>query len=142
MDFARPPEWKEVERMYYLLAPFPPGSNATTADPKLAFWRSLILSSSKELGKVTFTERELEERFRWRGTEPRCLSVTLECMERYREVRRLSSYSSGGTKGWMAWSVQVLSAPVSWAWTRYVSGSTSERKNEKYVITELVKVCA
>ena len=140
MDFVRPPEWTEEERMYYLLAPFPPGSSTSITNPKLAFWRSLILSSSRDLGKVTFTQKELEERFRWRGSEPRCLSVTLECMERCREVRRLSIYSSGGSRGWMEWGAQALSAPVTWAWTRYVSGHTGEQKNERYIITELVKV--
>ena len=128
--------------MYYLLAPFSPGSSVATTDPKLAFWRSLILSSSKDLGKVTFTIKELEQRFRWRGSEPRCLSAILEYMDRYREVRRLSSYSLGRTKGWLEWGAGALSAPIAWAWTRYVSGWTDEQgKNERFIIPDMVKVC-
>ena len=139
MDFVRPPEWTDEERMYYLLAPFPPGSSTATTDPKLSFWRSLILGSSKDLGKATFTIKELEERFRWRGSQPRCLPVILECMDRCGEVRRLSSYSSEPTKGWLAWGAQAISAPVKWAWTRYV-GPTDERKNERFIITDMIKV--
>ena len=140
MDFVKPPDWTDEERMYYLLAPFPPGSSTTTNHPKLAFWRSLILSSSKDLGKVTFTVRELEERFRWRESVPGCLSVILECMDRCGEVRRLSSYSAGRTKGWLEWGAAALSAPVAWAWTRYVSGQPDQGKNERFIITNMVKV--
>ena len=44
-----PAEWSDAERMHFLMAPFPPGSDLTPNNSKVKFWRSLILSSSKEL---------------------------------------------------------------------------------------------
>ena len=148
VDFARPPEWSDEERMYFLLAPFPPSVKPTLSDAtKVAFWRGLIISSSKELKQLVFSERELSERFRWRGSEPKCLRAVIECMESSGEARKLSSYVGDGGSGWWRWGVQAMTKPLSWAWQRYwgseVRGSERQLQDvskEQYVLVKTVKV--
>ena len=146
-DFTRPPEWSDEERMYFLLAPFPSSVKPTLSDAtKVAFWRSLIITSSKELQQLVFSERQLTERFRWRGSEPKCLRAVIECLECSGETRKLSSYvGDGGSVGWWRWGVQVVTKPFSWAWRWYWGSKVrgSERQDvseEQYVLVTAIKV--
>ena len=137
-EFTRPREWSDEERMYYLLSPFPPSTVIPSlADSKASFWRAIIISSSKELKKLVFSERELCERFRWRGTAPKCLRAVIDCMECSGEVRKLSSYETVNS-GWLRWGLLMVTRPISWAWRWY--WGTSQTVEEKYVLVAVVKV--
>jgi hypothetical protein len=104
-----PPEWSDKDRMSYLLAPFPPADNLPSLDnPKLSFWSSFVLSSSKELCKFVVSIRDLQERFRWNGkTSPGCLSVVLESMERTGQVTKLTDFYAV-EQSWYSWGVGVV----------------------------------
>lgn len=136
-----PPEWLDDERMFFLLAPFPPTAKPTTSDPKVAFWRSLILSSSHELQELIFSEASLVERFRWRGSAPKCLSAVIRCMESSGEARKVSSYSD---TGWGKWTAGLVSRPISWAWQWYWGSGSRDgsfaASEEQYVLVKVVKV--
>lgn len=121
--------------MYYLMAPFPPNTQPSVSDSKVAFWRSFIRSSNQELRRWVFTERDLVDRFKYKGSEARCLKVVLECLERAGDVRRLSSYRGETGGGWVWWGVGVLASPVLWAWKRYVSN-----KEEEFTLVDVAKV--
>ena len=144
--FTRPPEWSDEERMYYLLAPCPPSATPSLSDGKIAFWRGMVITSSKEMKKLVFNEGELCERFRWRGTAPKCLRLVIECMERNGDARKLSSYEDidGVGGGWLRWGVTVMTRPISWAWRWYwgSAGTGNQRSNavENYVLVSVVKV--
>ena len=114
---------------------------------KVAFWRALIISSSKELKQLVFSEHRLSERFRWRGSEPKCLQAVIECLEFSREARKLSSYVGDGGSGWLRWGMQAMTRPLSWAWKRYwsseVRGSEIQLQGmseEQYVLVQTLKV--
>ena len=136
--FTHPPEWSDEERMYYLLAPFPPNVQSPLSDPKMAFWRSLILSSSFDLQEWVFTERELSDRFRWHGIERKSLFLVINALEKSREIQRLCDYQGEGI-GWAEQGMKLLSRPVSWAWRRYVSGGQDHGEVE-FVLVSLIKV--
>ena len=131
-NFSRPPEWSDEDRMYYLMAPFPPNTRLSRSDSKVAFWWSFIKTSSKELRRWVFTERDLINRFKYKGSEPKCLKAVLECLEKAGEARNLSSYREGG---WVNWGIKVLTSPMLWAWKRYVSA-----KEEEFILVDVVKV--
>ena len=138
--FTYPSEWSDEDRMYYLIAPFPPDTRPTLSDSKVTFWRTLIFSSSRDLCKYVFTMRELLERLQWRGMQPKGLDTVIELMERVGEVRKMSSYRLSEEGGWVEWGVAVVSSPLSWAWKRYMSNNSSAQENEEYVIVAFVKV--
>ena len=72
MAFVYPSEWSDEDRMHFLLSPFPIGSNLPPSnDQKVKFWSSLILESGRDMKKPCFTEKELAERFKWKGITPR-----------------------------------------------------------------------
>ena len=137
MAFKYPPEWADEERMYFLIAPFPPNSQISLSNDKIIFWKSLIHSSCRELCQWVFTERELLERFSWRGLLPKCLSVVISSLEKSGELRRVSEYRTE-EMGWAEWGMKLLYRPVSWAWQKYVS--TSGTSDEAYTLVELLKV--
>ena len=139
--FKHPLEWNDEERMYFLLAPFPPGNEPVFSDSKLSFWRTLIISSSREQGECVFTKRQLCERFQWREMQPNCLNDVIKAMERIGEVAKLSSYGDAGS-GWIGWSVSVVASPLTWTWKKYFAGDNSvQDSEEEYVIVSYAKVC-
>lgn len=133
-----PSEWSNKERMSYLLAPFPPSDKPLPLDdPKLAFWSSLILSSSKELCKVIVSVRDLQERFRWNGeTSPGCLSLVLQSMEKTGEVTKLVDFYSV-EQSWLSWGVDIVKKPVTWALKPYLPAYKYEGE---YVVNSVAKV--
>ena len=133
--FNVPPEWNDNERMRFLLSPFPPNVAVKYDDPKVKFWRALIMSSCKQLKRISFTEDQLVERFCWNTFRPRCLGPILEAMVRHGDIQKRSDWF-GSNEGWMRWGVGLLSRPVSWVW-----GSTAPRASgEKYILQGAVKV--
>lgn len=140
--FSYPPEWEDRERMRYLLAPIPQNKSQ---DSKITFWASLIKSSSQELQKPVFTERELQTRFKWNQfTSPSCLSSVISSMERVGEVIKMAEIRQSVQRdvGWVSWSLGMIKKPVSWALTNYVSSSPSSTNlDEEYVVTSAIKVC-
>ena len=146
--FVYPPEWSDRERMHYLLAPVPPGKALTVNDTKITFWSNLVKSSSRELKRPTFTERELRDRFKWnRSTSPSCLSSVIESMERAGEITRMSEIrqsvkqrqqGAGGATGWVSWGVGMIARPVNWALKNYLSSGAGV--DEEYVVLSTVKV--
>ena len=141
-SFSRPPEWTDEDRMHFLLAPFPVGSSPSTQDPKLTFWTSLILSSSKELNRPYFTKEELKTRFKWNQSfSPCCLDTVIEAMERSGvAVKEGEFVGAGGQVGWLVWGLKVVSKPVSWAFNSYFPSSSSKYSG-RYIIAAQVKVC-
>lgn len=133
-----PPEWEDSDRMSYLLAPFPPSDRPLNLDdPKLAFWSSLILSSSRELCKPVASARDLQERFRWNGqTGPGCLAVVLECMERRGDVTKMQDLYSV-KQSWLSWGVDAVKKPMVWALKSYLPASKYEGD---YIVNCVVKV--
>lgn len=133
-----PPEWEDKDRMSYLLAPFPPSDKPLGLDdPKLAFWSTFILSSSKELRKFVVSERGLQERFRWRGqTNAGCLSVVLESMEKTGQVTKLADFYTV-EQSWLSWGASMVKKPVTWALKSYLQASKYEGE---YVINCVAKV--
>ena len=143
--FAHPPEWSDRERMHYLLAPIPPNKALTVNDSKITFWSNLIKSSSRELRRPVFTERELLTRLKWNQVSPSCLSFVIESMERAGEITRVSeirqSVDQGSSAvGWLSWGVGVIRKPVSWAMKNYLPSSTGTNVDEEYVVVSAVKV--
>ena len=112
-------------------APFPPNVQPPLSDPKMAFWRSLILSSSFDFQEWVFTERELSNRFRWKGIEPKSLSLVINALEKSREIQRLCNYQGEGI-GWAEWGMKL-------SWRRYVSGGQDHGEVE-FVLVSLIKV--
>lgn len=133
-----PPEWSDRDRMSYLLAPFPPSDKPLRLDdPKLSFWSSFILSSSRDLHKAVVSERDLKERFIWNGkTNPGCLAVVLEAMEKTGRVMKFSDFFSK-EQGWLLWGLNVMKKPVSWALNPYLPASKYEGE---YVISDMANV--
>ena len=124
--------------MSYLLAPFPPTDKPLSLDDhKFSFWSSLILSSSKELRRVSVSLRDLQERFRWNGqTSPGCLAVVLENMERTGEVMKVADFYSV-EQSWLSWGVNVVKKPVAWALKSYLPAAKYEGE---YVVNGVIKV--
>ena len=138
--FTHPPEWRDEDRVYFLLAPFPLNTTLSPQDPKITFWSSLILSSSKEINKPSFTEKELQARFKWNQTlVPNCLGAVIQSMERCGTVVKMAEFVQASEKvGWLAWGVKVVSKPVGWALSGYLP---SGKYNGEYVLSALIKVC-
>lgn len=113
--FSLPPEWNDNERMRFMLSPFPPNITIKYDDSKVKFWRSLIISSCKQLKRLSFTEDQLVERFYWNTFRPRCLGPILDAMERQGDIQKKADVI-GANEGWMRWGVNVLSKPISWLW--------------------------
>ncbi len=139
VSFTRPPEWTDEDRMHFLLAPFPLSTSPSPQDPKLSFWYSLILSSSKELKKPSFTEEELKTRFKWNGSlSPSCLGPVIESMERSGVITKQRDFTKSSDAGWLLWGLKmVVAKPVGWALSSYLPG---DRYTGSYIITSLVKV--
>ena len=133
--FNLPPEWNDNERMRFLLSPFPPNVAIKYDDSKVKFWRSLIINSCKQLKKISFTEDQLLERFCWNTFRPRCLGPVLEAMLRHGDIQKKSDWN-GSNEGWIKWSANVLSKPVSWLWRSPAATSC----DEEYVLIGPVKV--
>ena len=141
--FRFPPEWEDKERMHYLIAPIPPNKSLSSHDPKITFWASLIKSSSQELQKPVFTERELQARFKWNQfTSPSCLSSVIISMENAGEVIKMAKIRQPVQQnvGWVSWGVGMIKN-VSWALRNYVSSPASANVNEEYVVVSAIKVC-
>lgn len=139
VSFTEPPEWSDEDRMHYLLSPFSLSANPSTQDPKLSFWSTLILNSSKELKKPLFTEEELKNRFRWNQTLcPTCLGTVIEYMERSGVVMKQKEFiESSDRAGWFVWGLKMVAKPVGWALKSYFPNS---KYTCQYIITSLVKV--
>lgn len=133
-----PPEWCDSDRMSFLLAPFPPSDKPLSLDdPKLSFWSSFILSSSKELHKAMFCVGDLRERFQWKGqTSPSCLPVVLESMEKTGHITKLSAFYNV-QQDWLTWGVNIVKKPITWALNTYLPASKYEGE---YVISSVAKV--
>lgn len=133
--FSLPPEWNDNERMRFMLSPFPPNITIKYDDSKVKFWRSLIISSCKQLKRLSFTEDQLVERFYWNTFRPRCLGPILDAMERQGDIQKKADVI-GANEGWMRWGVNVLSKPISWLW-----GNAATRTCVvEYVLQGTVKV--
>lgn len=142
--FRYPPEWEDRERMHYLLAPIPPNKSLSSHDPKITFWASLIKSSSQELQRPIFTEKELQARFKWNQfTSPSCLSSVISSMESAGEVIKMAEIrqSMQQNVGWVSWGVGIIKKPVSWALRNYLSSPASANVDEEYVVVSAIKVC-
>lgn len=133
--FNRPPEWSDNERMRFLLSPFPPNITMKYDDRKVKFWRSLIISSCKQLKRLSFTEDQLVERFCWNTFRPRCLGPILDAMERQGDIQKKTN-AIGADEGWVRWGVNILSKPVTWLW----GSATTRTCVVEYVLQEAVKV--
>ena len=125
--------------MGYLFAPFPPNRALSEKDDKLSFWKKLILSSSKQLNKTTFTLSELKIRFTWKGLSPACLSKVVEQMEATRVIQKLEDWSSAPLSSWSDWAKHLTSQSVSYMWQQVV-GKTEDEHME-YIILDQIKVC-
>ena len=138
-SFTHPPEWKDEERMYFLFSPFPPNTTVPASDPKVEFWSSLVMSSSKELGEPIFTEQVLKDRFKWKQSTPSCLFSVLQSMETCRLIVRMSEFNkpSPSTNSWLSWGVGIAAKPVSWAMKSYLP---AKKYDGEYVLHSLVKV--
>lgn len=134
-----PSEWSDKDRMNYLLAPFPPSDKPLLLDdPKLSFWSSFILSSSRKLRKFVVSARDLQERFRWNGqTSPGCLSVVLESMEKTGEITKLAEFYSVQQRSWLSWGANMVKKPVTWVLGSYLPAYAYEGE---YVLNTIAKV--
>eukprot|EP00731_Ephydatia_muelleri_P021084 Em0013g811a len=123
--------------MRFLLSPFPPNITMKYDDPKVKFWRSLIISSCKQLKRLSFTEDQLVERFCWNTFRPRCLGPILDAMERQGDIQKQTN-AIGADEGWVRWGVNILSKPVTWLW----GSATTRTCVVEYVLQEAVKEVA
>jgi hypothetical protein len=142
--FRYPPEWEDRERMHYLLAPIPPNKSLSSHDPKITFWTSLIKSSSQELQRPIFTEKELQARFKWNQfTTPSCLSSVIISMESAGEIMKMAEIHQSIRQdvGWVSWGVGMIKKPVGWALRNYLSSPASADADEEYVVVSAIKVC-
>ena len=141
--FRYPPEWGDRERMNYLLAPIPPNKSLSSHDSKITFWASFIKSSSQELKKPVFTERELQARFKWNQfTSPGCLSSVISSMESAGEVIKMTEIRQSVQQnvGWVSWGVGMIKKPMSWALKNYLSSPAGANMDEEYVVVSAIKV--
>ena len=135
-----PAEWSDEERMHFLMAPFPPGSqppNIGFNNPKVKFWRCFILSSSKEMKRPVFTEEDLVERLKWRGVAPSCLPEVIQVMEKEGDVIKLTDFVGSLDVGWAEWMFRMVSKPVAWTLRSYLPAKNS---TAEYVVTPVLKV--
>lgn len=133
-----PNEWEDEERMGYLIAPFPPNRVLSEKDDKFYFWKKLILFSSKQLNKTTFTLSELKMRLTWKGLTPTCLSRVVEQMEADHVIRKLEDWSSAPASSWGGWAKQLTSQGVSYMWQHVVG--KAENDHIEYIIIDQIKV--
>lgn len=133
MEIIYPPEWSDKDRMSYLLAPFPPKDGPLCLDdPKLSFWSSFVLSSSKELRKIVVSVRDLQERFRWNGqTSPGCISEVLGSMEKTGQITKLADFYTA-EQSWLSWGANMVKT---WALPYF-----QDKYEGQYVINCVAKV--
>jgi charged multivesicular body protein 7 len=129
-----PNEWDDEERMHYIMSPFPPDYQPPLSDPKVTFWKDLIISSCRDMHKWSFTLNEITERLRWRGMRYRHMSVIIQGLLQGGQLKKLSDYHQ---KGLMEWGVNLLMAPLSWAWHRYISAPP--QNEDTYLVVSLIK---
>lgn len=137
-SFTFPKEWKDDERMGYLIAPFPPNRTLSEKDDKLCFWKKLILSSSKQLDKPHFTLAELKLRFTWKGLSPTCLPKVVEQMETAHVIKKVEDWSCTPVSGWSDWAKQLTVQSMSYMWQQVVG--KAEDDHVEYIIPEQIKV--
>ena len=143
-DWSKPTEWSDTERMHYLMAPFPPDKTSVPEeDSKFVFWSNIIIKSTTQLNRISFSISELEDRFVWNSLRPKSLHPVLSTMERKGSIVRVDSYIKQieQKNGLMSWSLSLVSQSLSWTW-RYVTGSHQSSKpyQGKYVMVDRLQV--
>ena len=136
--FTFPEEWNNEDRMGFLLAPFKPNQVISEKDNKFCFWKKLILSSSNQLGKPTFTLSELKSRFKWKEVTPTCLSKVLEQMEAAHMIQKVEDWSHAPGDSWGDWAKQLTAQGLSYMWQRVVG--KVEDDHVEYIICQQIKV--
>ena len=139
-NFSLPEEWQNDERMGYLFGPFPPGRIPSENNEKLCFWSKLIVSSSKQLNKTTFTVPELQTRFTRRGVNPTCLLEVVAYMERTGVIQRLDKWSTFPSGvSWSGWAQQATVKGLWYLWESVVG--KYEDDQIEFIIVDQIKVC-
>lgn len=136
--FTFPEEWNNEDRMGYLLAPFKPTQVISEKDDKFCFWKKLILSSSNQLGKPTFTLSELKSRFKWKEVTPTCLSKVLEQMEAAHMIQKVDDWSHAAGDSWGDWAKQLTAQGLLYMWQQVVG--KAEDDHVEYIICQQIKV--
>jgi len=137
-NFSLPEEWQNDERMGYLLGPFQPGRVQSENNDKLCFWSKLILSSSKQLSKATFTVPELQTRFIRKGVSPTCLVEVVAHMEEAGAIQKVDKWSAS-VVSWRGWAQQVTVKGLWYLWESMVG--KYEDDQIEYIIIDQIKVC-
>ncbi|XP_065883400.1 charged multivesicular body protein 7-like [Dysidea avara] len=137
-NFSLPEEWQNDERMGYLFGPFPPGRIPSENNEKLCFWSKLIVSSSKQLNKTTFTVPELQTRFTRRGVNPTCLLEVVAYMERTGVIQRLDKWSTFPSGvSWSGWAQQATVKGLWYLWESVVG--KYEDDQIEFIIVDQIK---
>lgn len=138
-NFTVPEEWQNDERMGYLLAPFPPNRSPLENDDKLCFWSKLILSSSKQLNKTTFTLPELQRRFTRRNVSPTCLVEVVDHMHRTGVIERVEKWSAPTSEAsWRGWAQQVTANSFWYLWESVMGKADND--TVEFIILDQIKV--
>jgi len=139
-NFNLPEEWQNDERMGYLLGPFQPGRVQSDNNDKLCFWSKLILSSSKQLNKTTFTVSELQTRFTRRGVSPTCLAEVVAHMERTGAVQKVKEWTAAPSGvSWSDWAQQATVKGLWYLWESMVGRHKDDQV--EFIIIDQIKVC-
>lgn len=136
--FTFPEEWEKEGRIGYLFGPFPPNHVISEKDNKFCSWKKLILSSSKQLDKPTFTLSELKLRFTRNGLTPTCLAKVLEQMEASHVIQKVEDWNHAPGDSWGDWAKQLTSQGLSYMWHRVVG--KAEDDHVEYIICQQIKV--
>uniref|UniRef100_UPI00358E9FAD charged multivesicular body protein 7-like n=1 Tax=Myxine glutinosa TaxID=7769 RepID=UPI00358E9FAD len=139
-----PPEWQDDRRMAFLSSALKPSSrkgSATTSPGsgagQVAFWSSLMVSSSRARGQGWVSQERLVVRFRRKGAPPpHCLDAVMDAMERQGNLVLASKFTGAWTS--RAWQT------LSWAWCNLASltigwESSYPPADMVFVIPEVVK---
>uniref|UniRef100_A0A8C4PX18 Charged multivesicular body protein 7 n=2 Tax=Eptatretus burgeri TaxID=7764 RepID=A0A8C4PX18_EPTBU len=121
-----PPEWQDDRRMAFLSSALQPpsGKGFAAKSPasgagQVAFWSSLMVSSSRARGQAWVSRERLVVRFRRKGAPPpHCLGAVMDAMERQGDLVQASKFTGAWTsRAWqtLSWALcNLASVTIGW----------------------------
>ena len=137
VSWNQPAEWFDEDKMYFLASPYPPGKEVSPSDKKYQFWSGLIISSTKDLGRLTFTIAEIQERFQWNNCTPKCMKSIIEIMRKSGIIVTYDDFVNAKSSGVLSWTANLVVLPVKWAFSYALPKSEYQGK---YIIVDRMNV--
>ena len=136
-EWAKPPDWSDVERMNFLCSPLPENraDKPSKYDAQTEFWSSLVVSSCKDCSQVSVSGKQLEERFTRFGRKPTCLPGIMKHACSRGILRSLSSFETSCRESWLEWGTSLA-----YGWISDSVVGTSNGMDTVYIIPRLVEV--